>query len=142
LVAEAVAGAKEPWWIIGSAAMALHGAGPIQVGDVDLLMSRRDAAWLLEQHGLAAGPGSAHDRFRSDVFGSLALGGFPVEVMSGFHVRDGGRWRELVPRSRIRTDVGGAALFIPSVHELIEMCSLFARPKDRERERLLREVLT
>jgi hypothetical protein len=62
--------------------------------------------------------------------------------MSGFHVRDGGRWRELVPRSRIRTDVGGAALFIPSVHELIEMCSLFARPKDRERERLLREVLT
>jgi hypothetical protein len=41
-VADALAGARHPWWIIGSAAVALHGAD-VTVGDVDVLLGEEDA---------------------------------------------------------------------------------------------------
>lgn len=123
--------------MIGSAAMALHGAGPIEVGDIDLLMSRPDAARLLGARGVPSGPGSKHERFRSDVFGRIRLGGYTVEVFGGFHVLAGGAWRELVPGSRVAMPIEEKALFIPSVAELIGMGRLFGRPKDAEREELL-----
>lgn len=135
LVADAMRGAVDRWWVIGSAAMALHGVEGLAVGDIDLLMSRGDAVRLLERHGIAVVAGSAHDRFRSDVFGRLCLGGYPVEVMAGFHVHDGAGWREVVAESRM--PMLGGAIFVPSVAELIAMCRLFGRPKDAERERLL-----
>ena len=124
--------------MIGSAAMALHGA-VLQVGDMDLLMSRNDAARLLENARVPAA-GSAHDKFRSDVFGQFRCGDYTVEVMGGFYVCDGAEWREVMPRSRTAFRVGGAELFAPSVEELIEMCRLFGRPKDAEREQLLRAL--
>ena len=133
-------GSRDPWWVIGSTAMALHGAAPLSVGDIDLLMSRRDAADLLARQGAASGPGAADDRFRSDVFGRFQAGGYSVEVMGGFHVHDGSDWREIVPQSRETVRVRDTELFVPSVLELIEMCRLFGRPKDAERKWLLRNL--
>jgi hypothetical protein len=129
-VAAAAAAARDPWWIIGSAAMALHGVAVLEVADVDLLMSRRDSAALLRSKGVEPAPGEAGGRFRSDVFGRWSAGAYVVEVMGGFHV-DG---RELVPATR----VARGAFYVPSVDELIVMCGLFARPKDEERASLLR----
>lgn len=138
-VARIAGSARQDWWVIGSAAMALHGAR-LQVGDIDLLMSREDAALLLPGQGIAPSLGEPHPRFRSEVFGRCACGGFAVEVMAGFHVHDGADWRELVPSSRVPVRVGEATLFVPAVDELIWMCELFARPKDLERARLLRRL--
>lgn len=109
--------------------MALHGARGIEVGDIDLLMSRGDAAALLAAKGIDPAPGVADERFRSDVFGRWRAGGYPVEVMGGFHV-DG---RELVPATRVAV----SGLCVPSVEELIAMCHAFRRPKDRQRARIL-----
>eukprot|EP01042_Synura_sphagnicola_P034499 gene34499-44255_t len=39
--------AQEPWWIIASAAAALHGAKPITVADVDVLLSVEDIGRIL-----------------------------------------------------------------------------------------------
>jgi hypothetical protein len=130
-VGEAAQRARDPWWIIGSAAMALHGVEGLEVGDIDLLMSRRDAADLLRAtNGIPGEPGG---RFRSDVFGRWRAGAYSVDVMGGFHF-DG---RELVPATRVER--GG--LFVPAVGELIAMCELFQRPKDAERARRLRALL-
>ena len=41
-VAAALRGARDPWWVIGSAAARLHGA-ETPVADVDVLLSERDA---------------------------------------------------------------------------------------------------
>jgi hypothetical protein len=131
-VQAAAAGARDPWWLIGSAAMALHGVRGLTVGDVDLLMSRRDAAALLRSKGVEPEPGEEGGRFRSDVFGRWRAGAYVVETMGGFHV-DG---RELVPETRVAT--GG--LFVPNVAELITMCESFGRPKDAERARRLRTL--
>jgi hypothetical protein len=129
-VRAATPGARDPWWIIGSAAMALHGVARLEVGDIDLLMSRSDAVALLRAKGVEPAPGEAGGRFRSDVFGRWRAGGYVVEVMGGFHV-DGA---ELVPETRIAR----SGLFVPSVAELIAMCERFGRPKDAERARRLR----
>jgi hypothetical protein len=131
-VGAAVEAARDPWWLIGSAAMALHGVRGLDVGDVDLLMSRRDAAALLRSKGFEPAPGEKGGRFRSDVFGRWRAGAYVVETMGGFHV-DG---RELVPATRVARD----GLYVPSVDELIAMCGLFARPKDEERITLLRAL--
>jgi hypothetical protein len=138
LVAEAAREARDPWWVIGSAAVALHGAD-VDVGDIDLLMSRTDAAWLLASQEVAVAPGAPDVRFRSDVFGRWICGSYTVEVMGGFHVRDGADWRELVPSSRAGFAVGATRLFAPSVEELIGICGLFGRPKDFQRQMLLEE---
>ncbi|MEA3000358.1 MAG: hypothetical protein QOK17_2191 [Sphingomonadales bacterium] len=128
----AAAAASDRWWIIGSAATALHGVRGLTVGDVDLLMSRRDAAALLRSKGVEPAPGEPGGRFRSDVFGRWRAGAYVVEVMGGFHVEG----IELVPETRIAA--GG--LYVPSVGELIAMCELFGRPKDKERTQLLRAL--
>jgi hypothetical protein len=129
-VRAAAAGARDRWWIIGSAAMALQGVEGLEVGDVDLLMSRRDAAALLRAKGIEPAPGETGGRFLSDVFGRWSAGAYVVETMGGFHV-DG---LELVPGTRVEA----AGLFVPGVAELIAMCALFGRPKDEERARRLR----
>ena len=48
MTTDALAGAQEPWWVISSAAVALHGVTPIEVGDVDLVMSVGDARRLMD----------------------------------------------------------------------------------------------
>jgi hypothetical protein len=106
LVAEAAREGRDPWWLIGSAAMALHGARLLTVGDIDLLMSRSDAEGLLRSRGVEPRPGSGNGHFRSDVFGRWQAGSYKVEVMAGFHVRADGRWREVVPSSRCAVRVG------------------------------------
>jgi hypothetical protein len=129
-VGTAAAAARDPWWIIGSAAMALHDVPGLVIGDIDLLMSRSDAAALLRSKGIEPAPGEAGGRFRSEVFGRWRAGAYVVETMGGFHL-DG---LELVPETR----VAAGSLYVPTVRELIAMCGLFGRPKDKERAQLLR----
>ena len=41
-LAPALGAAQHPWWILGSAAVVLHGADPKEVWDVDVLLDQRD----------------------------------------------------------------------------------------------------
>ena len=132
---------RDPWRVIGSAAMALHGAAPIAVADVDLLLSRRDARAQLEERGLSVAPGAANGRFRSEIFARWECPPMGVEMFAGFHVRTGAGWLELVPETREPIMLDGAILFVPSVAELIAFGRLFGRPKDVEREPLLLQLL-
>ena len=127
----------EPWWLFGSAAMALHGAGPLAPGDVDLLVSRADAPRLLERLGLPLAPGTRSDRFRSEVFACWREPPLPVEILAGFHVRSGEQWQEVRPRTRVAIALPSGIVHVPDVTELIALCRLFGRPKDFERIRLL-----
>jgi hypothetical protein len=137
-VAELAAAARDRWWIIGSAAAVLHGAVGIQVRDVDLLMSRHDAAKLLRAGGIAPAPGPADPLFRSQVFGRFSAAGHAVEVMGGFSVRSGDVWRPVRLRGRLAVNVAGAAVFVPTKAELIALLRSFGRDKDLERaERLV-----
>lgn len=130
---------RDPWWVIGSAAMALHGAA-VEVRDIDLLVSRRDAHALLEQRGLPVRSGRADERFHSEIFARWEAGGRTVEMFAGFKLRSGGAWQELLPQTREPKRISATSLFVPSIPELIAWGRLFGRPKDAARESLLRAL--
>jgi hypothetical protein len=139
-VADAMRAARDPWWIIASAAMALHGAHPIHTADVDLLTSERDAAALIATLGLQPAPPGGSARFRSALFARWLAPPLAVEIMAGFQVRTTDAWHRVWPASRHAIPLGERVLFVPSVEELIEHCRLFGRTKDEQRATILQRL--
>lgn len=136
-VAHAMAPARHDWWIIASAAVALHGVDPGVVDDVDVLLDPRDAGAILTGFGVEAAPGSADAKFRSDLFARWTGPPLPVEFFAGFHLLESGVWREIRPATRQAVSLDKATLFIPERAELKAMLLRFGRPKDLARAALL-----
>ncbi len=134
---DAMRDAQDPWWVISSAAVALHGVTPIEVGDVDVLMSVGDARRVMDRLGVVPIEDGASSLFRSTLFGRWKTPPLVVEIMAGFHVATGAGWTEVLPRTRVPVLVEGSVVYVPDRAELTEMLRLFGRPKDLERVRLL-----
>ena len=137
MVAQAMRDARDPWWVISSAAVALHGVAPVTVGDVDVVTSVEDARRVMTRLGVVPAKESASPMFRSAVFGQWMAPPLMVEIMAGFHVATAAGWTEVLPRTRVPILVERAAVYVPDREELAEMLRLFGRPKDLERVRLL-----
>lgn len=137
MVAQAARGAKDDWWIIGSAAVILHGAKVADLRDVDLMMSPRDADLLLRRVRGQRQPVAASDRFRSEVFGNWHEPPLPVEIFGGFRVATDEGWREVSFASRQVVTIAGASVYVPSREELVGLLQSFGRPKDKQRMALL-----
>jgi hypothetical protein len=137
MVADAMAGADQPWWIIGSAAVALHGRDVPDVHDVDLLAGEEDAARLVASLGLPTEPGRPDPLFRSTLFATWREPPIPVEIMAGFSVATSTGWRRVQIESRHPVVVCDRTVFIPAAGELRALLRAFGRPKDLERARLL-----
>ncbi len=137
MTVDAMRDAQDPWWVISSAAVALHGAVPIEVGDVDLLMSVADAHRVMDRLGVVPIKDGASSLFRSTLFGRWETPPLVVEIMAGFHVAKGAEWTEVLPRTRMPVLVRGSVVYVPDRTELAEMLRLFGRSKDLERVRLL-----
>ncbi|PZO74873.1 MAG: hypothetical protein DI640_06370 [Sphingomonas taxi] len=136
-VAAAMRETQDPWWVISSAAVALHGVGPVEVGDVDVVMSVSDARRVMDGLGVAPTEDGASSLFRSTLFGRWETPPLVVEIMAGFHVATSAGWTEVLPRTRVPVLVEGSVVHVPERGELAEMLRLFGRPKDLERDRLL-----
>ncbi|HEY0312807.1 MAG TPA: hypothetical protein VGC56_09965 [Allosphingosinicella sp.] len=134
--AAAAGGARDPWWIIGSAAAFLHGART-PVADIDLLMSPCDALAVLDPEDIAASGGRGSDLFRSEVFGTICGTDLRIEVFGGFHLRAGEHWRPVVLETRVAVMVGGCTVWVPARDELAALFRSFGRPKDLARAALL-----
>jgi len=129
--------AHDPWWIIASAAVALHGADPGHVSDVDVLLSVADARRILPAIGIELRSGTAHAAFRSSIFGTWTETALPVEFMADFYRRLGEARLPVRPSTRQSIVVEGVAVFVPERLELQAMLTAFGRPKDMERARSL-----
>ncbi|HEY8573535.1 hypothetical protein [Phenylobacterium sp.] len=132
-----MAGAEQPWWIIGSAAVALHAGEVADVRDVDVLMSVADAEAALQRAGAERLDGKPHSHFRSSVFGVWRKPPLPVEIMAGFRLLTESGWDEVLPTTRRSFHIAGRELFTPSSLELREIMLSFGRPKDLLRAKLL-----
>ena len=137
MTAGAMRDAHDPWWVISSAAVALHGVTPIEVGDVDVLMSVGDARRMMDRLGVVPIEDGASLLFRSTLFGRWTMPPLVVEIMAGFHVATSAGWAEVLPRTRVPIFVDERVVYVPDRAELAEMLRLFGRPKDLERVRLL-----
>ncbi len=136
-VADAMRDAQDSWWVIASAAVALHGVTPIEVGDVDVVMSVGDARRVMDSLDITPIEHGVSSLFRSTLFGRWETPPLIVEIMAGFHVATAAGWTEVLPMTRVPILVEGCAVYIPERAELAGMLSLFGRPKDLERVRLL-----
>jgi hypothetical protein len=126
---------QDDWWIIGSAAIALTGVN-IEVLDVDLLVSERDAQTLLAGWAAPGTPTSAHDRFRA-VLGTYAATPIPIEVMGRLEVNMDDQWVPVVPTTRIAIDRPGGTVYIPDPDDLLALLLMFRRPQDLVRAEML-----
>lgn len=129
--------AQDPWWVIASAAVALHGADPGHVSDVDVLLSVADAMRILPRIGVQLRSGSAHPTFHSRIFGIWTGTALPVEFMADFQRLSGEGWLSVQPATRQAVEVDGVIIFVPERLELQALLAAFGRPKDIERARRL-----
>lgn len=132
--------ARDPWWIIASAAAALHGAKPIIVADVDVLLSVEDIGRILPALGIAPYPAPPNPLFRSKILAKWPAPPVPVDFMAGFEHRVGDIWRPVSPVTRQAITVDTATVYVPERDELRRIIAGFGRPKDLERARLLTEL--
>lgn len=132
-VAELLADAEDPWWVLGSAAMALIGIDPGDIGDIDVLVSGRDAEALMQAFALPNQADGGTSHFRSDYFLVPPLGDVRVEIMAGYHIRSGDGWQRVTPASRQAVVVGSATLFVPERDDQIELLERLGRKKDLAR---------
>ncbi|SEJ02658.1 hypothetical protein SAMN05428950_101889 [Sphingomonas sp. OV641] len=128
---------RDPWWIVGSAAVALLGVSPVRVAEIDALLSVRDAAKILPMIGVEPIRNFERGNFRSEIFATWRGNAMRVEFMAGVETRVDEKWESLVLQPRQAIAVDGALVFVPSLVELLGMLVGFGRPKDRERVRLL-----
>jgi hypothetical protein len=139
MVANAARHNRDDWWIIAGAAAALHGVTDIIVGDVDVLMSVRDAEAVMNACCVPPIWASGNKLFRSDVFGQWHDPPMTVEIMAGFDYMDLRGWRRIAPVKREKIPLDGFDVFVPDCAELTAMFRAFGRPKDLERVRLLQQ---
>ena len=96
VVAEGCADLADPWWVFGSAGMALVGVPGLTPPDVDLIVSERDARRLLDRWNTAPHAAAASPLFRSAIFAKAQVA-CPAD-------RDHGRLRSVFRR---RLGAGG-----------------------------------
>jgi hypothetical protein len=141
LVPELYVHCAEPWCVIGSAGARMLGA-EVDVADVDVLVSRADAAVLMarwvdrrdDTHAPADG-----DRFRSH-YARFRFPGLPVEVMGGLQLDAGDGWQPVAPGKLVLVGLQGLAVPVPSLDDQIRIFESFGRDKDRVRAAALRAL--
>ena len=122
--------ADEPWWIIGSVAVALHGGRPGQIRDIDVVLGHNDAERYFHRLSLANLARSSDPLFCSDLFAVWTETTVNIELMAGLRVKRAGRWQRLSIQSREEVSPG---LFVPSKNELRTILISFGREKDLQR---------
>lgn len=129
--------ARDPWWVIGSTAVALHRIDPGPVSDIDILVSVPDAERFAREWRCPDVSDTGSDLFRSAVLLNPEFGNFPVEIMAGLEFRQFREWQQVAPETRQKIRLGGIDLFVPERPELIEILRSFGRKKDIRRADLM-----
>lgn len=137
VIARSGPGLFDPWWVFGSAGMALVGVPDLSPPDVDLIVSERDALTLIELWDAERVPAAPSPLFRSTIFAKAQIAPIPIEVMAGFEAFSDGGWSAVVPATRHHIPWRAGALFTPTASEQAAICRRFGRPKDLARVALL-----
>jgi len=127
----------DPWWILGSAAIALIDIDPGEVRDIDVLVSPRDGARLMRAHELENQADGGTDRYRSDTVLRPELGNVPVEFLSNYFIKAKEQWVPLAPETRQSINLDGATLFVPDLNEQLEILVRLGRQKDLRRVEMI-----
>ncbi|MEO1969791.1 MAG: hypothetical protein ABGW87_13900 [Sphingomonadaceae bacterium] len=132
-LAEVMADARDPWWIIGSAAVKLLGGEPGRIADIDVIVSRCDLEALYQRIPLRDARDAGKAIFRSERFGLWNAPELPIEFMAGLEVLNEGSWLKVQPQTRQQIFTRNTALYVPEAAEMIGILISFGRDKDYRR---------
>lgn len=133
---------EKPWWIIGSAALALSGVQGVEPDDIDVVCDGETLFQLLESSGVKVLPPVPHKQFRSNPYQRIEVAnGTPIELMGDLEVHDGSAFRALSINSREAVMAAGKTFYVPSITEQIAIFGMFGRGKDRAKAALLEELI-
>ena len=138
VLAQVMERANDDWWIIGSAAVALHGGDPGTVADVDVIVSRRDLDALYAALPLTNTPETGKAMFVSERFGRWSEPPLDVEFMAGLEVLTDGKWQAAEPQTHVAVQSGTVTLYLPDKEDLVAILTLFGRDKDLRRAATLK----
>lgn len=124
---------KDPWWILGSAAVYLKGYDPGHIGDIDVLVSEADAQRLMSDHGIDNQRDGGTLQFRSAYVLRPSLGEMSVEVLAGYEIFQNDAWSYVLPGTRISISHKKMDVFVPSDEDLISIFERLGRAKDFDR---------
>ncbi len=141
VIGEAASTCVDPWWIIGSGAAALHGVPDITVGDVDVVVSVRDALGLAAYWNLVPPKPQPHRHFHSDVYFQVPTTGLTIDLMAGFKVKKAEVWRPVPLATRQPITGAFGTVYVPEPAELRQLFLLFGREKDIARAQAVAEYL-
>lgn len=134
---------RDPWWLIGSAALHVSGVPDIAVHDIDVLVTDADATRLLAHWRERID--AAFEPERTDLFRSRfgRIGGFalPVEVMGDLELFRDGAWRMVWPADRDMVEWCGLTVPVPSLAAQCAILESFGRPKDIAKAEAVRRHL-
>jgi hypothetical protein len=136
----ALAITQRRWWILGSAAVLLHGGDPGEMRDLDLLLDPADFAPVMTRLGLVPAAGSGDGQFRSAWFNRWDGGALPVELFADFWLCEAGRWHACKPVTQTMVSYFGQRVWVPEKTELCAILYRFGRPKDLARAAALAQV--
>jgi hypothetical protein len=131
----------DPWVVIGSAAAWLVGAS-VDIADIDLLTSERDAIALTGRWSDAlepSAPRSDDDLFRSR-FARFDFSPLAVEVMGDLQLRGAGGWQQVRVADIATIAVDGITIPVPTMRAQIGILESFGRDKDLRRAAILRAL--
>lgn len=123
--------AHQPWWMIGPAAVWLHGGDAGKFTRFEVIVSPGDARRLAEIRGLTLERGPATPLKRSRQSFALPLGGIEARIMYGAEQHAAGRWVSILPTTRKAFDLGdGRMVYTPERDEMIAILKQTGRARD------------
>jgi len=134
---------REPWWLIGSAALHISGVLDIAVHDVDVMVSDADARRLLAHWRESIDPAFRPERpdlFRSH-FGRIRGYALPVEVMGNLELFRDGVWQAVCPADRAVVEWQGLSVAVPGLAAQCAILESFGRAKDIAKADAVRRLL-
>jgi hypothetical protein len=134
---------RDPWWLIGSAALHVSGVPDIAVHDIDVLVTDADAVRLLahwrERIDETFQP-ERTDLFRSR-FGRIGGFALPLEVMGNLELLRDGAWWPVWPADREVIEWLGLTVPVPSLQAQCAILESFGRVKDLAKAEAVRRFL-
>ena len=124
---------KDPWWIITSAATALHTLDWSDVRDIDVMVSRRDARMLLASAPFMDRTDGGTEKFRSSLYATLDLPGLPIDIFADFEICRHGHWSRVLPATRLSLEIEAGLVYTASIREQLAITKALDRAKDASR---------
>ena len=134
---------KDNFYLIGSAALSLSGIKLDEISDIDILVSDRDAGFLLAEWGnrLIIEHTTKDDELFKSKFARYKFSFLDIEIMGELKVYNKGVWERLEIKDIESIAVGNFEIKIPTLDEQKRILQLFGRVKDKKRIKFIDKKL-